>query len=136
MVECPVLDNSSTIGQERWLDEFRLAEDIGRRNSVVLGDVIQKRARPYRLARDWKRESSYMSSVSDMMNLRSFKDIVSMGHAAVPPLVQLLQREPYHWFIPLQVITGENPVDENARGDFQKITHAWLSWSHSKGYLC
>ncbi len=52
---------------------------------------------------------------------------------ALPLLVKELRREPDHWFVALQAITGTNPIPASARGDIEKMTQAWLSWAEQHG---
>ena len=108
----------------------------GRDNSVVLGERVRAAARAEAQAATWKSETFHLSSITDMMDLPSFKAIVGMGQTAVPVLLSLLERDPYHWYIPLHAITGENPVPQDAAGDFDRITQAWLDWGRSKGHRC
>jgi hypothetical protein len=107
-----------------------------RENSVILGEKAWRAARFDELATRWRSETSHLSSITDMMNVPSFQGIVGMGEEAVPFLLRLLKRNPYHWFIVLHAITGADPVPEDARGDFDRMTQAWLDWGRAKGYAC
>lgn len=87
-----------------------------------------------RLARQWREETAFMSSVADMEALSSFKEIVAMGAVAIPLLLRQLENNPYYWFWPLHAITGENPVPPAADGDVERMSAAWLTWGRTKGY--
>ena len=61
----------------------------------------------------------------------AYQSIIGMGAPVVPLLILQLRSEgdePDQWFWALQAITGENPVTDSERGDFQKMAKAWIDW--------
>src|SRR5438034_1096845 len=85
------------------------------------------------LARKWKSESRFMSSSSDMAMLIPYQQIIGLGPAVLPLIFRELEREPDHWFWALSVITGENPVPPESRGNLDAMTEAWLAWGRNDG---
>ncbi|MDE0105247.1 MAG: hypothetical protein OXN89_22965 [Bryobacterales bacterium] len=60
-----------------------------------------------------------------------------MGDRALRPILEQLEAEgddPDQWFWALQVITGEDPVKREDRGNFRKMAKAWLEWARYEGY--
>lgn len=88
-----------------------------------------------RLTAEWKQESRYLSNTAQMALLRPYQRIIGLGRAALPLILQELQREPDHWFWALEAITDENPVPAEASGDVARMTQAWIEWGKQRGYL-
>jgi hypothetical protein len=91
------------------------------------------RQRFQELVRQWKAATLLLSSITDMAMHPAYQQIIGMGPAALPLLVEELRREPDHWFWALQAITGVNPVPAQDRGDTTSMTQAWLAWTNQQG---
>jgi hypothetical protein len=85
------------------------------------------------LSREWKAQSRFMSSSSDMAMLMPYQRIIGLGPAVLPLIFRELEREPDHWFWALAVITGANPVPAESRGNLAEMAQAWLNWARSEG---
>ncbi len=93
------------------------------------------RERFERLKEDWKQQSRYLSNSAQMAMLRSYQQIIGMGPGVVPLILAELQRETDHWFWALEVITGENPVPEEAAGKIAEMAEAWIGWGEQKDLI-
>jgi hypothetical protein len=85
---------------------------------------------------EWKRAKGALSSVSAMVLLPAYQQIVGMGEAAVPLILAELKEEgdqPDMWFWALKSITGEDPVPDEDRGDMVAMSKAWLNWGMENG---
>jgi hypothetical protein len=80
------------------------------------------------LAENWHRETDHLSSINDIALNFNYQRIIGMGPNAIPMILEELQKDGGHWFWALRAITGEDPVDPVDRGDFPKMTKAWLDW--------
>jgi hypothetical protein len=80
------------------------------------------------LVQQWKEETRFLSSVHQMVSNPSYLQIIGMGKEALPLLLKELRREPDHWFVALQAITGANPIPAAARGNLDAMAQAWLTW--------
>lgn len=87
------------------------------------------------LADLWKRETIHISSSSQMAMHPAYQQIIGMGPAAIPFLLEELQHQPGHWSWALRAITGENPVKDEHRGKMGLIAQDWLEWGKDNGYL-
>ena len=85
------------------------------------------------LARQWKGESRFMSSATDMAMLASYQRIIGLGPAVLPLIFRELEREPDHWFWARAAITGENPIPPESRGNVPEMAQAWLAWARQEG---
>jgi len=92
---------------------------------------IQHRFRE--LVAQWKQGTRFLSSIHDMVSHPAYLQIIGMGKEAVPLLLDELRREPDHWFVALQAITGTDPIPPSACGDVENMTEAWLSWGEQHG---
>jgi hypothetical protein len=87
------------------------------------------------LAARWKTDTALLSSTSAMIAHPAYQDIIALGPAVVPLLLQELQREPVHWFEALKAITGEHPGPPEAWGKCRTMADAWLAWGHARGLI-
>jgi len=81
------------------------------------------------LVRQWKEATRFLSSIHEMTGHPAYLQIIGMGKDALPLILHELRREPDHWFIALQAITGVNPIPASVRGKVEEMTQAWLSWA-------
>lgn len=95
-------------------------------------ETIEERFR--RLAALWRAETAYVSSSSDLVRHRAFREIVDMGRPVVPLLLRELQNRTGHWHRALRQITGADPVSPADRGNVDKAVEAWLRWGKEQGY--
>jgi hypothetical protein len=82
------------------------------------------------LGAQWNRETGFMSNVTQVNAHPAYREIVSMGHAVVPFLLEAINVEdPEWWFDALKEIYGDGPViPEEARGRNRAIARLWLDW--------
>ncbi|HWY86669.1 MAG TPA: hypothetical protein VNX28_08090 [Gemmataceae bacterium] len=86
------------------------------------------------LARQWKEETQYTSSTTEMVMHPAYQQIIGMGREALPLLFTALRQKPDHWFWALKAITGEDPVVPADRGKIRRMAQAWLDWAERRGY--
>jgi hypothetical protein len=92
-------------------------------------------ARFRRLADEWRAATGFMSSVTEIAVQPAYQQIIGMGEAAVPFILEELRREPAQWFWALRAITGADPVPETSRGRVREMADAWLDWGRAHGYI-
>jgi hypothetical protein len=93
------------------------------------------RERFRQLAAQWKEQSRHMSNVAQMAMLMPYQQIIGMGEAVVPLLLEELQRDPDQWFWALEAIAQENPVPPDAAGKVRATAEEWVAWGKRRGYL-
>ena len=86
------------------------------------------------LAQEWQQATRFLSYLTDMTSHPAYQRIIGMGKAAVPFLLERLRRKPDHWFWALKSITGVDPANDDARGDLNAMSQAWLDWGRQHGY--
>jgi len=87
-----------------------------------------------RLVTEWRQETRFLSSITEMAISPPYQKIIGLGPAVLPFLFQQLRERPDHWFWALKAITREDPVPEESRGNLSQMTEAWLHWAQSQGY--
>jgi len=118
------------VGPERsQLDERRIVGPV-EEAEVRPGDSQFKQAFT-ELAEKWHQETDHLSSVSDIVLNFNYQRIIGMGPSVIPLILDELVKRGGHWFWALRAISGEDPVDVKDRGNFTKMTEAWLRWSRS-----
>src|SRR5437879_4731895 len=100
--------------------------------STVKDDV---RERFHKLATEWKAKSRHLSNSAQMAMLMPYHRIIAMGEAAVPLILDELQREPDQWFWALEAITGQNPVSGEVAGKVRLMADAWVQWGKDRGLV-
>jgi hypothetical protein len=89
-----------------------------------------------KLKKQWKDETSAGRSPVIAGNSPAYRQIIAAGKNALPHIFADLQEHgPDLWFMALNLITRENPVSADDRGDLEKMTVAWLAWAKEHGYL-
>ena len=84
------------------------------------------------LKEGWKKERGISSSMTQSAMCISYQRIIAMGKRAVPFILSDLRDnpdQPDQWFWALRVITEENPVPDNHRGNFTAMAQDWLKWA-------
>lgn len=81
----------------------------------------------------WKAETLFSSSITQIINNDSYLEIIKMGKKIVPFILRELEKEPNHLFFALRMITNEDPISDEDRGDLEKMAKAWVRWGKERG---
>jgi hypothetical protein len=81
----------------------------------------------------WRRDTEYLSSLTDIINHPAYQAIILMGTPAIPLILRELRERPDHWFTALRAISGNDPVAVKNRGDLDAMTKTWLEWGRARG---
>jgi hypothetical protein len=100
-----------------------------------LAETADARLRFRRHLLQWKEQSRCLSNTAQMAMLAPYQRIIGMGMAAVPMILEELQREPDQWFWALECITEENPVPPEDAGRVQRMADAWIRWGVERGMV-
>jgi hypothetical protein len=95
-------------------------------------ETVEERFR--RLEAAWHADVMFSSSPIEHWNHPAFQEIIGMGAAVVPLMLQDLEERPRLWVWALPDITGANPVPEADAGNIRKMSEAWLRWGKENGY--
>ena len=69
-----------------------------------------------------------------MILIPAYQKIIGMGQDAVPFLLRELETDVDNCLLALMMITDENPVSEDQRGDGAAMAQAWVRWGKQHGY--
>ena len=95
-------------------------------------ETVEERFR--RLEATWMAEVGHHSSTTRLVNHPAFQEIIHMGQAVVPFMLQDLEKRPRLWVWALPDITGADPVPAEDRGNVARMSEAWLRWGKEHGY--
>jgi hypothetical protein len=84
------------------------------------------------LATQWTRETGHIASIARRRQHPAYKNIVKLGDRAVPLLLDSLRSRPDYWFPALRELTGEDPVQDDDRGYYDRMAAAWLQWGKDR----
>jgi hypothetical protein len=88
-----------------------------------------------KLVEQWRDETEFCSSITDICAHEAYQQIIGLGDAALPLIFEELRRGPDHWFYALSAITGVEVVPKDHRGNLEAMRQDWLTWGREKGYL-
>jgi hypothetical protein len=60
--------------------------------------------------------------------------IIGMGTAAIPMLLERLRQGERRWVYALKCITGEQPDAPEMRGNADQVIRAWVDWGTQHGW--
>src|SRR5262245_53433918 len=101
---------------------------------VAPEDAESVEQRFQRLAAAWHKAVAHHSSSRIRENHPAYQEIIGMGQAVVPLLLQDLEVNRRHWFTALAVITGADPIPAEHAGNIPKMAEDWLRWGKEHGY--
>lgn len=88
------------------------------------------------LCDEWHSTPCISSSVEVICDHPAYRAIIDLGVDVLPLIFRdMTNYKLRFWYIALRKITGENPVTDDMRGNFHKMSEAWLKWASDRGYL-
>jgi hypothetical protein len=87
------------------------------------------------LALSWSSATAHLSSSTKMIEHPAYRQIIGLGPSVLPLILHDLQQTHRFWFPALNAITGENPVPDDAAGDFDRMTDAWIGWGRANDLI-
>lgn len=84
------------------------------------------------LAEKWKKETAIYSTTLHITRNDNYIGIIALGPEVVPYILRDLEKETNHWFVALNFLTKENPVQRENIGKIEKMRLDWLSWGKAK----
>ena len=103
------------------------------RDEATVEPAVRERFRE--LADLWEEETLFFSFADRAARHPACREIVSMGEAAIPLILERLQSWAGEWFSPLEEITGINPVNPDDYGNVPAMTESWVEWGRLNGYV-
>ena len=82
----------------------------------------------------WKYETAGLSSPRAISQHPCYLEIIEMDKEVLPLIFYDLENNGGWWFPALRVITGVNPVSDDARGNIALNTEQWLKWANDNQY--
>ena len=101
---------------------------------AVVGTYFAERVNFRKLADRWEDETGMLSNTEEASRHPAYREIIEMGQPAIQMILDRMREQGGHWFIALQEITGENPVERADWGYVRKMEEAWLRWGTEHGY--
>ena len=86
------------------------------------------------LANQWHDETDLLSSPSRITGSDTYLKIISMGRRVIPLILEDLRERGGNWYRALRIISDDDPVSVEARGNVEQMKQAWLQWGRSRGY--
>lgn len=94
-----------------------------------------RRERFGQLAQQWRSDTQWLSSTTDIAMHPGYQAIIGMGRDALPLILEDLGKNSGHWYWALKAISNEDPVPPSDRGAVKKMKEAWLRWGKAKGII-
>ena len=103
--------------------------------SSIAPDVATVEERFAALADRWHDETGFLSSPSRITSNQSYLKILSMGKRVIAMILEDLRERGGLWYPALRMLSEEDPVLIEARGDVEQMKEAWLQWGRDRGYI-
>jgi hypothetical protein len=87
------------------------------------------------LALSWSSATAHLSSPAKLVEHPAYRQIIGLGPAVLPLLLRDLVQTHRFWFPALHAISGENPIPDDAAGDIERMTDAWIAWGGANGLI-
>ncbi|MBI2449939.1 MAG: hypothetical protein HYV47_00210 [Candidatus Nealsonbacteria bacterium] len=87
------------------------------------------------LANQWHKETDFLSSPSRITDNDNYLKIISMGQGVIPFILKDLRERGGSWYRALRILSGDDPVPAEARGDVEQMKQSWLRWGRERGYI-
>lgn len=94
-----------------------------------------RRERFRSLAQQWRSETQWCSSTTQIAMNPAYQAIIGMGTEALPLILEDLRQNSGHWYWALKAISNEDPVVPRDRGSVKRMKSAWLKWGETKGLV-
>jgi len=95
----------------------------------------RKRERFGWLSSQWREDTQWLSSTTEIAMHPAYQAIIGMGADALPMILEDLRSSSGHWYWALKAISDEDPVPPKDRGAIKKMKGAWLRWGEQKGIV-
>lgn len=82
------------------------------------------------LAKKWHEETGFSSNLTYKWSNRHYQQILGLGRAVVPVIMEDMRQSPDWWFDALRKLTGHEPeIDPETESGYLKIiAQKWLTW--------
>lgn len=78
----------------------------------------------------WEADTMFSSSISEITTHPAYHSIIKLGSEVLPLIIQDLQNTNNHWFYALEILTGENPIRPEHRGNVELMKSDWINWAN------
>lgn len=82
----------------------------------------------------WRDATRFTSSGTQRVAHPAYLEIIGMGEAALPLILEDLARTEDLWAPALAAISGTDPTSEDDWGDLPAMARSWLRWGRERGY--
>ena len=93
-----------------------------------------RRDRFSRLAQRWLRVIALESSAHRIVSNPSYLQLVAMGAAVIPLILERVASGERHWSWALRTLTGHN-LSSDLAGDLARQADAWLEWGRGQNLV-
>lgn len=111
-------------GINTTLSDRHTAEYV-RLNDIQRKEVLLSRVRFDALYNSWRKNTMFSSSVSDIIGDAAFQEIVGMGMAAVPYIIERIDKEPSTLVWALNKIYG-GKISNNPNTTIKEACRLWV----------
>lgn len=122
-------------GLYQWFFHRFLTSLLSAATTSIDPDVASIEEKFAVLANRWHDETDFLSSPSRITGNDTYLQIISMGKRVIPLILEDLKERGGHWYRALRILSGEDPVPIEARGDVEQMKRTWLKWGRERGYI-
>lgn len=87
------------------------------------------------LADSWHEDTDHQSFSHIIISHEAYLKIIAMGSVAIPLILRDLQERGGNWYVALQMLSDQDPVPLESKGDVPLMKESWLRWGRDNGYI-
>lgn len=102
----------------------------------VVAHSIESKSKLFKkLAEIWHKDTDHHSFSYLITSHEAYLKIIAMGVVAIPFILQDLQERGGNWYVALRILSDQDPVPLESKGDVPLMKESWLRWGRDNGYI-
>lgn len=114
---------------------YILTNWFSKTEETVSKDLKSKSKEFRKLAMSWRKDTAHHSFSYLITSHESYLNIIAMGAVAIPFILQDLQEHGGNWYAALRILSKQDPVPLESKGDVLLMKESWLRWGRDNGYI-
>lgn len=108
---------------------------LSKTEDVLTQDIKSKSRLFNRLSENWHKDTDHHSFSHLITNHEAYLKIIAMGTVAIPFILQDLQERGGNWYVALRILSDQDPVPLESKGNVPLMNESWLQWGRDNGYI-
>jgi len=105
--------------------------------SIYMEDKYRKELYDHflNLKKQWLENTKFSSNAFLNLNHPAHSEILRYGKPFLPFILEDLKENRNHWFYTLSLISGEDPVLQENKGNVERMSEDWIEWGKLNKFI-